>query len=118
MPTGEGHAHAIADGDERLTDFGLEENDDGDADVEKRAAQDEFEGHQLLIDGQPVEQGEGGDGRRHRGCARASNQPQDRIHDDGDQYYIQEVPRLAQSLKIFRVWQNQQHLFILDSGLG
>src|SRR5205085_11814963 len=55
----ERQTYAIAERDERLSDLGLEENDDQDGQVEEEAAQDVFERGEVIAEGEPVEQREG-----------------------------------------------------------
>src|SRR5213083_1200519 len=42
MPSGKRHAHTVAERDERLPDFRLKEDDNGDAYVDETAAQDKL----------------------------------------------------------------------------
>ena len=69
MGTCERHAKPIAEGNKALPNFRLEQDDDGNADIEEAIAEDEFEGSQILFDGKPVEENDGGDSRGHRGGA-------------------------------------------------
>src|SRR5229473_4159823 len=105
MPLREGHAKTIAKRNQCLADFRLEKHDDGDADVKQATAQHKFQGCEVFLDGEPVEEGESANGGGHRGGASPTNEFQNCIHKQEDKHDVRDVARLTKSSQILRVWQ-------------
>ena len=103
MAQEERHPEAVAEGDERLADFVLEEDDDGDADVDGRGAEQEFQSREVVARRSPVEQRESADACGHRHGARAAYEPQQRVDQQEDERDVHEVTRLAQAAQVLVV---------------
>src|SRR5438270_288982 len=99
----ERHSETVAEGDERLPDFVLEEDDDGDADIDGRGAEYEFECREVVTRRSPVQERESAYPCGHRRGARSPDEPQQRIDQQEDERDVHEVARLAKASEILVV---------------
>jgi hypothetical protein len=105
MLTRKRHAEAIAERNQCLPDFRLEQNDDRDTDVEESVAQHKLERREILFDGEPIEENESGDACGHGSGTSAAQEFQDCIHEQKDKDDVRDIARLNDASQILGVWQ-------------
>src|SRR4026208_431670 len=91
------NAKAIAKSDQSLANLRLKQDDDSDTDVQQPVAENELQCSQILFDGKPVEENEGGNTERHGSGTSSAQEFQDSIHQQKDKDDVRDIARFNSS---------------------